>query len=79
MGVPDAPQWRTAADVATFGPRHFGFDLDFVPLEERRPGAERSLRRAAESGLARRPARPAARPPTGPRPGGYNRAMEDAS
>jgi DUF917 family protein len=35
VGVPAAPQWRTAAGVATFGPRRFGFDLDFVPLEER--------------------------------------------
>ena len=38
VGVPAALQWRTAAGVATFGPRHFGFDLDFVPLEERHPG-----------------------------------------
>ena len=35
VGVPAAPQWRTAAGVATLGPRHFGFDIDFVPLEER--------------------------------------------
>ena len=35
VGVPAAPQWRTAAGVATFGPRRFGFDLDFVPLEDR--------------------------------------------
>jgi len=35
VGVPAAPQWRTAAGVTTLGPRHFGFDIDFVPLEER--------------------------------------------
>jgi DUF917 family protein len=35
VGVPAAPQWRTPAGVATLGPRHFGFDLDFVPFEER--------------------------------------------
>jgi len=38
VGVPAAPQWRTAAGIATLGPRHFGFDLDFVPLEERHAG-----------------------------------------
>ena len=37
VGVPAAPQWRTPAGVATLGPRHFGFDIDFVPLEERHP------------------------------------------
>jgi len=37
VGVPAAAQWRTAAGIATLGPRHFGFDLDFVPLEERHP------------------------------------------
>jgi DUF917 family protein len=38
VGMPAAPQWRTAEGIATLGPRHFGFDIDFVPLEERRPG-----------------------------------------
>ena len=37
VGVPAAPQWRTPAGVALLGPRHFGFDIDFVPLEERLP------------------------------------------
>jgi uncharacterized protein len=35
VGVQAAPQWRTPNGVATLGPRHFGFDLDFVPFEER--------------------------------------------
>ena len=35
VGIPAAPQWRTPAGVATLGPRHFGFELDFVPLEQR--------------------------------------------
>ncbi len=35
VGIPAAPQWRTPAGISTLGPRHFGFDLDFVPLEER--------------------------------------------
>ena len=25
--------WRTPAGLALFGPRHFGFDLDYVPVE----------------------------------------------
>ena len=33
VGVPAAPQWRTAAGIATLGPRHFGFDLDYRSLE----------------------------------------------
>jgi DUF917 family protein len=37
VGLPAAPQWRTTAGVATLGPRHFGFDLDYVPLEARLP------------------------------------------
>lgn len=35
VGAPAHEQWRTAAGVATLGPRHFGFDTDYVPLEER--------------------------------------------
>lgn len=35
VGAPAAPQWRTPAGVATLGPRHFGFDVDYVPLERR--------------------------------------------
>ena len=37
VGVPAPSQWRASAGVAVLGPRHFGFDLDFVPLEERLP------------------------------------------
>jgi DUF917 family protein len=33
VGIPAAPQWRSTVGVATLGPRHFGFDLDYVPLE----------------------------------------------
>jgi hypothetical protein len=35
VGIPAAPQWRTQAGIATLGPRHFGFEFDPVPLEER--------------------------------------------
>jgi uncharacterized protein len=37
VAAPAAPQWRTPAGIATLGPRHFGFDLDFVRFEERAP------------------------------------------
>lgn len=31
----EAPsQWRTAKGLALFGPRHFGLDFDYVPLEQ---------------------------------------------
>lgn len=35
IGVPAVAQWRTPAGLATLGPRHFGFDLDYLPLESR--------------------------------------------
>lgn len=34
VGIPAAAQWRIPAGVATLGPRHFGFDVDYVPLDE---------------------------------------------
>ncbi|MCL6450705.1 MAG: DUF917 domain-containing protein [Acetobacteraceae bacterium] len=34
FGVPAAPVWRTPQGLSLFSPRHFGLDLDFVPLEE---------------------------------------------
>jgi uncharacterized protein len=35
VGWPNAPrQWRTAKGIEVFGPRHFGFDFDYVPIEE---------------------------------------------
>jgi hypothetical protein len=27
------PVWHTPAGLALLGPRHFGFDLDYVPLD----------------------------------------------
>ena len=35
VGMPTPSQWRTAKGIATLGPRHFGFDVEFVPVEER--------------------------------------------
>ncbi len=34
VGRAASPMWRTPKGVELFGPRHFGFDLDFVPIEE---------------------------------------------
>ncbi|MCC7181688.1 MAG: DUF917 domain-containing protein [Acidobacteria bacterium] len=35
IGWPNAPkQWRTPKGIEVFGPRHFGFDFDYVPIEE---------------------------------------------
>lgn len=32
IGLPCAPQWRTRRGLQEFGPRHFGFDFDFKPV-----------------------------------------------
>jgi DUF917 family protein len=32
LGIPCDPKWRSKAGVALAGPRHFGYDLDYVPL-----------------------------------------------
>jgi uncharacterized protein len=34
LGIPCAAQWRTPAGVALAGPRHFRYELEYVPLEE---------------------------------------------
>lgn len=33
VGIPASPMWRTPEGIAVLGPRHFGFDFDYVPLE----------------------------------------------
>ncbi|MEI7759357.1 MAG: DUF917 domain-containing protein [Thermoleophilia bacterium] len=38
VAFPAAPQWRTPRGIETLGPSHFGFDVDFVPVEVRHPG-----------------------------------------
>lgn len=35
LGAPCNPRWRTEAGLALVGPRYFGYDVDFVPVEER--------------------------------------------
>jgi DUF917 family protein len=34
IGYETSPMWRTAKGIEVFGPRHFGFDFDYVPLEQ---------------------------------------------
>ncbi len=35
IGIPCADKWRTAAGIALVGPRYFGYDVDYVPVEQR--------------------------------------------
>jgi DUF917 family protein len=39
IGMPCDPQWRTAAGLELAGPRRFGYDLDFRPVEEQAVGS----------------------------------------
>lgn len=34
IGMPADNKWRTEAGIKAVGPRYFGYDMDFVPLEE---------------------------------------------
>jgi DUF917 family protein len=34
VGIPNSPMWRTPKGIEVFGPRHFGFDFDYVPIED---------------------------------------------
>jgi len=34
IGIPASPLWRTPKGLEVFGPRYFGFDFDYVPIEE---------------------------------------------
>jgi DUF917 family protein len=35
IAMPCAPAWRTPAGLKLVGPKYFGYDIDFVPVEER--------------------------------------------
>ena len=35
VGIPCADAWRTEPGLALVGPRYFGYDVPFVPVEER--------------------------------------------
>jgi hypothetical protein len=34
IGYDTSPLWRTPKGIEVFGPRHFGFDFDYVPIEQ---------------------------------------------
>jgi hypothetical protein len=34
VGIPNSSLWRAAKGVEVMGPRHFGFDFDYVPIEQ---------------------------------------------
>ena len=38
VGVQAAAAWRSERGLAVLGPRHFGFDVDYLPLAERQSG-----------------------------------------
>ena len=35
LGIPCAPHWRTPAGLALVGPQYFGYNVPYVPVEER--------------------------------------------
>ena len=37
VGAPCDSRWRTDAGLSLVGPRCFGYDFDYVPIEERLP------------------------------------------
>ena len=40
VGMPCAPQWSTPQGLAVVGPRAFGYDVDYIPVEERMAAKE---------------------------------------
>ena len=52
VGWPNAPkQWRTPKGIEAFGPRHFGFDFDYVPIEELQKARKLGRRTSEKSEL----------------------------
>jgi DUF917 family protein len=47
IAAPCDPRWRTDEGLALVGPRYFGYDTDYVPLEERVAAHARRARRVA--------------------------------
>ena len=43
VGLKCYPLWRTPAGLALVGPRYFGIDTDYIPLEERAKGGEENV------------------------------------
>ena len=52
LAAPCDPRWRTGDGLELVGPRYFGYDIDYVPIEERRATMARraSRSRAAVTG-----------------------------
>jgi uncharacterized protein len=40
IGIPSDAKWRTPEGIALGGPRHFGYDIDFTPVEQRFGGGQ---------------------------------------
>ena len=35
IGIPCDPKWRTAEGLKVVGPKYFGYDIEYIPIEER--------------------------------------------
>ncbi|MCP4119643.1 MAG: DUF917 domain-containing protein [Desulfobacteraceae bacterium] len=40
IGLKCDDQWRTKKGIETVGPRHFGYDMDYIPIEKRMKGVD---------------------------------------
>ncbi|GAB6101428.1 DUF917 domain-containing protein [Thermococcus atlanticus] len=40
IGIPCSEKWRTAKGLEVAGPRYFGYDIDYIPIEKRMEGGE---------------------------------------
>ena len=40
IGIPCDPQWRTTEGLALGGPSHFGYDVEYVPVEQQNPSED---------------------------------------
>lgn len=40
IGLKCDAQWRTVKGIETVGPRYFGYDIDYIPIEERMKGVK---------------------------------------
>ncbi|HHW03332.1 MAG TPA: DUF917 family protein, partial [Thermoanaerobacterales bacterium] len=35
IGLPAPKEWRTSEGLKVFGPKHFGYDIEYVPIEKK--------------------------------------------
>ena len=47
IAAPCDPRWRSPAGLELVGPRYFGYEIDYVPIEERQATAARRAARSA--------------------------------